>query len=358
VRAAQIAVAASALFLLGALAAVAAPPAIGINYDWWKLSTVSLKQCRTDGSARDVGQWFLPFYQMASVRATVRQQLRAMRGSGFATLRLLVFYYHSTDASSEDSFNSTDGSISQTDRAKLHDFITDVAAAGFRRIEVVPSFQAENWLYCRNRVWGDCFDPSRIEENWRFIRETARTAIGAAPGLDLRFDLANEAAPDPTMTPHTLANAKRYLQTIAGRFQREFGGAWTVSTARSEGSPASETASRLDLLLADLGQAGVVPKFLELHAYSEDGNDLTLSLDTLDAVAARIGAAEILGELRYHSSVQAAAIAAWLRRHPSAKMADVIQWPEYDPTLVCARLPAPPYVPGPYSAIDEGIGGR
>jgi hypothetical protein len=317
------------------------------------MTPVSLHECRADGEPRNSGVWFLPHYDRSNVRRTVQAQLREMHRSGFTTLRLLVFYYRTTDASSDDSFTSTDGSIKPSDRTKLADFVRDADAAGFSHLEVVPSFQAENELYCRNAAWGDCFQPSLTAQNWRFIEATARTALAARGRLQLRFDLGNEDAPDPTMPPATLQNAKRYLQFVAGHFQREFGSEWTISTARSSASQATETATRVNLLLDDLRAAGLTPKYLELHSYSGDGNDMTASLDEISAIADRIGASIVLGELRYHSDAQAGAIVAWLRAHPAARVADVIQWPERDPSQVCALDPSPPYTPGPLGAIAE-----
>jgi hypothetical protein len=141
------------------------------------------------------------------------------------------------------------------------------------------------------------------------------------------------------------------LQSIAGRFQAEFGSRWLISTARSEGSTAAETAARLNLLLADLAASGLRPRFLEIHNYSADGNDLWESLDETERTARRIGADVILGELRYHNDVQAATIAGWLVRHPDSRLVDVIQWPQADPSQVCAIDPTPPYTPGPFARL-------
>jgi hypothetical protein len=328
---------------------------IGINYDWWRFSLMSLHDCRQQQQPRSVGSWILPQYQDAHIRAVVKTQLAAMHHAGFTSLRIMDFYYHTTDAHADDSFTSTDGSITAGDRRKLGDFVHDIASAGFTSLEVVPSFQAENWLYCRNHTWGDCFEPQRTSENWRFIEETARTVLAAKGSMTVRFDLGNEAAPDPSMAQQTLANARAYLQTIAGRFQAEFGNVWGMSAARSDASTANETTARQALLLDDLAQAGLHPKFLELHLYTPDGNDITESLDRMQALAERIDARVILGELRYHSDAQAAAIGGWIAAHPSSRIVDLIQWPEYDPSQICAIDPQPPYTPGP---LEGAIGGR
>jgi hypothetical protein len=340
-----------------ALPAASAQPSrvgIGINYYWWRTWLLSPADCRAEQTARTFGSWFLPHYQRSDVRAAVRSQLRAMHASGFTSLRVPVFFYRDS-APVTDSFTSLDGTVSAADRTKLAHFVGDVRAAGFKTLELVPTFQDKNDIYCRNHQWGDCFVPARTVENERFIDGVAQTAIAAAGGMQLRFDLGNEQAPDPRMPAVTLAQAKRYLQTIAGNFQRRFGSNWLISAARSGRSQAWETRDRLDLLVADLAQAGLHPKYLEIHNYTGDGNDLYQSLNMAQRIAQRIGAKIVLGELRYHSTVEADAIAAWLHRHPDSRVVDVMQWPEYNPNILCNIDPTPPYTPGQLGKLPAKI---
>ena len=332
--------------LVTAAAARAAHPAIGINYLWWSFTPVSVRDCKAEREPNAVGAWVVPNYQNANVRAAAREQLRAMHAAGFTTLRTILIYDRSAD-DDPTAFTSLDGSVSPADRAKLTNFVRDVGAAGFSTLELVSSFDSENWIFCRNKAWGDCFDPARTNDNWRFISQTAQTAITAAGPLKLRFDLGNELAPDPHMPASTLAHAKTYLQTIAGRFRASYGDGWLFSMARSENSTAGETRERLELLVADLTEAGLSPKYLELHSYSDDGNDMVQSLDAAQTIAERIDARIVLGELRYHSIAQASAIGGWLTKHPESRVADLILWPEFDPSQACAPLPSLPYTPGP-----------
>jgi hypothetical protein len=335
-----------AFALLLTAAVRAAEPAIGINYLWWSFTPVSLHECKVEKEPRSVGAWVVPNYQDSAVRAAARRQLRAMHAAGFTTLRTVLIYDRSSDPD-PTAFTSMDGSVSSADRAKLQNFVRDAGAAGFTTLEIVSSFDSENWIYCRNHAWGDCFNPARTDDNWRFISQTAQYAIAAAGPLALRFDLGNEQAPDPHMPARTLARAKSYLQTIAGRFRAAYGDGWLFSMARSDDSTAAETRERLDLLVADLAEAGLKPKYLELHSYSNDGNDMVQSLDAAQAIAERIDAHIVLGELRYHSTEQASAIAGWLRKNPQSRVADLVLWPETDPSQACAILPALPYTPGP-----------
>ena len=331
---------------------LAAAIGIGVNYNWYAFHLESMHDCSTNRESRSVGTWILPQYGDGRVRATVQRQLAAMHASGFTTLRVLVFHDHST-GTEDDSFTSLDGSLMPADARKLHDFVGDVARAGFRSLELGPAFVNENSLYCNRHVWGDCFDPKRSDENWRFISGVATTAIGAAGSMPLRFDLGNEQAPDPRMPAATLQNAKKYFGTIATRFQTAFGSIWLISSARSDASNAGETADRLNLLVDDLSAAGLKPPFLEVHTYSADGNDLKQSLDDAQRIAQNVGANVILGELPYHSAVQAKTVAGWIARNPDSRLIDVLQWPERDPSEVCAVDPVPPYTPGPYYNVGS-----
>jgi hypothetical protein len=323
---------------------------IGMNYNWWKFALVSPRECNAEKQPRSVGSWILPAYAEPDVRRVVTSQLRAMRRAGFTTLRIIVFYGHSADPDSS-AFTSTDGTMAAADRRKLANFVGDISAAGFRSLEIAPDFGAENWVYCRHRRWGDCFDAARTGENWRFIAQSAETAFAAGGSMSIRVDIGNEEAPDPRMPASALAHAKTYLQTIAARFEARFGSRWLVSAARSAASPATETGDRLGLLVADLAAVHLVPTYLELHDYSGDGNDMKMSLDAMQALAQRIGAQIVLGELGYHNAVQASAIAGWIARNPSSRLVDLMQWPEYDPSKICAIDPVPPYTPGPLGRI-------
>jgi hypothetical protein len=343
-----------AFLLFAATAAASAREiGIGINYNWWKFTLIGPRECKAEQQPRSVGTWILPAYDDPSVRRIVKSQLQAMHSSGFTTLRIVIFHGHSSDPD-PTAFTSMDGSLSRGDRDKLSAFVSDVASAGFKTLEIVPDFGAENGVFCRTQAWGDCFDAARTNENWQFIERSTETTVAAAGPMSVRTDIANEAAPDPTMPARTLEHTKTYLQTIASRFRAKFGDSWLISASRSNASPATETAARLTLLVDDLAEAGLTPRYLELHDYSADGNDMKVSLNAVQALAQRIGASIVLGELRYHSDVQSSAIAGWLKANPSSRIVDLIQWPEYDPTHVCGIDPVPPYTPGALGAVRGG----
>jgi hypothetical protein len=323
---------------------------IGVNYNWWKLDLTSLEECKAQGKSRSVGTWILPAYRNPDVRQVVNDQLRTMRRAGFSTMRVLVYYKH-VSWSDPTSFTSMDGNLSSVEESELHDFVGDIAAAGFSTLEISVDFGGENWLFCRKGDWGDCFDATRTDENWRFISQVAQTALAAAGAMAIRFDLGNEHAPAPTMPARTLKQAKTYLQTIAGRFAARFGDAWLVSAGAPSDAPATQATQRLDIVIADLAEIGLVSRYLELHQYSDDVAGVDSSLDAVQSLAQKTHAQVVLGELPYHNAAQSAAISDWLGGHPDSRIVDLIQWPEFDPSKICAVNPNPPYTPGPLGAI-------
>ncbi len=86
-------------------------------------------------------------------------------------------------------------------------------------------------------------EPRRTGASYRKSPKSRANAAGAMP---LRFDLSNEACPASNMLPATIANAGRYLTTIAGRFEAQFGSNWLISCPNS---PRSERAALMVKLL-------------------------------------------------------------------------------------------------------------
>ena len=107
--------------------------------------------------------------------------------------------------------------------------------------------------------------------------------------MPLRFDLSNEACPASNMLPATIAtHAGRYLTTIAGRFEAQFGSNWLISCPES---PRSERAALMVKLLLD---AGLSPRFIEIHTYRTDPSWVFGALDGANSLAQRLDATLIL----------------------------------------------------------------
>jgi hypothetical protein len=321
----------------------AAGISIGMNYAWWRLDPANLIKCKTHPGAAFWHAGILPQYGQEGVRATVQQQLKSMKASGFTTIRTLIMNRRPPPRDGLDgTLVSMDGSIAPQDRQNIAKFVSDVRGAGFHFLEISFGFLTENGPYCRRKVYGDCFDITRAAENWRFIEEATRAVMSSTGGMEVRFDLQNEGCPSHYLAATTIKRVSAYLQTISLKFQQTFGNNWLVSC------PDAPHAERISLLLDALGKVGLTPKYLEEHTYKMDAAAVGDMLDAASAAAQRIGADLIIGESRYHSPQQAAIFGDWLRAHPGNPIININEWPLSDrrPPIGCGFDTPPPYTPG------------
>jgi hypothetical protein len=329
-------------------AALAADIQIGMNYNWWRWIPRTEAECRAHPALAFRGNWLLYQYEDPKVRKAVIQQLHEMRQAGFTLLKILVYHRRPGLDHNPEYFYSQDGSLSAPDKAKLQNFVSDIAAAAFKSLEVGMGIPDQNAPFCRRRVWGDCFQPQRTDENWRFISDVTKAVTQMSNGLSLVFDLSDEGAcPAANMEPRTLLNTNRYVQTIARRWQDQFGSNWVISC------PNSPRAARLDLLVSYLGEAGLSPKYLEIHNYETDPTSINPTLDEVQRIATQLGAQAILGETQYNNSEKAAILANWLQRHHDSRFSAMIMWPvQGGSKRGCPQMDTPPpYVPGPLSIV-------
>jgi hypothetical protein len=270
----------------------------GINYTWFRLNDAQMTQCAHAPASIFWGGGILAQYGSPDVRRVVADQLRSMRQAGFLVIRTLIIGRRPFMDHSEGPITFQSGNLTEAERQNVISFVRAIEAAGYPKLEISFGFLERNAIYCHTHEWGDCFDTSRTEENWRFVSGVAQAALSARSSLSVRFDLLNEGCPSPYMPPRTIENATAYLQTMAARFASSFGSDWLVSC------PDSPRAQRLEMLLHLLGERGLVPKFLEIHTYRTDPSVVISSLDAANEMATQIGAELILGEFRYHSAEQ------------------------------------------------------
>ena len=327
--------------------AVGADVDVGMNYSWWRFEPATLAGCKSRPASVFRGNWIVDQYQSADVRQIVQTQLRQMRAAGFSRLRTLIYHRRPTNDRSSGALISEDGAVVPGDRETLRSFFSDIASAGYRGLEITYGFVEQNSLYCHKNKWGDCFDPRRTDENWRFVADVAETALGVAGMPELRFDLANEGCAAPSMPAETIANAGRYLRTVAARFGERFGDQWLVSCADSA------RAERVALLIQQLAEINLRPRTIEMHTYSTDAGHLHGELEAANAIAQRLDAALVVGEMRYHSSDENDLLLGWLRSQPQTQLREIFEWPLRDPSTGCGMDVGPPFTPGPLLTRSE-----
>jgi hypothetical protein len=140
---------ASVLSAAAAPVSVASDIEIGMNYNWWRFAPKTQEECRAHPASPFRGNWLLPRYQDKDVRDAVRDQLREMRRAGFTLLKIFVYHRRPHLSRDIEFFFSEDGSLAPEDRTKLQNFVSDIASAGFKGLEVATGFIDQN-----ASVWG------------------------------------------------------------------------------------------------------------------------------------------------------------------------------------------------------------
>lgn len=324
-------------------AAAAEKPKLGINYNWYQLRADQIPECDEHPAWVLWGGGVVQQYNDPKIRDAVRGQLAQMHGAGFVSMRIILHASHLPADHKEGLIHTVSGDISSQDQDNIRNFVGDVAAAGFRSLEVAFGFQQEGKIFCKVNVWGDCFDPARTDANWRYIDGATALVKSSAHAMSLRFDLNNEGCVAPSMPASTIANAKKYLSTIASRFREKYGDdEWLISC------PDSQRGVRLAAMLEGLRESDLKPKFVEIHTYKEDPDHVREVITTANDMAAQIDAKLILGELRYHSAIQEKVIHEFILNHPNNRIVEILQWP-HAASGKCPIDVQPPYDPGPYS---------
>jgi hypothetical protein len=299
------------LALAGSSAArrvAAPPPLIGANYSHFENENCSLE---------DTG--IIRHYDVPGVRARVNAQLVAMRSAGIETLRLLL--WHMTDVGSHrwGVVSSSGGRLSEPERSNLIRYVRDVRSAGFGQLTV--SF-GPMWT---NSPFGQpqyVYDPSKLEENWSFIRDV-RALLKLHGPASIRIDLINEASPSDYTPSEQQPGLRRYIAELYSRYVKAYGNEDVLVSAIAKGDP-SRLANLVQILL-DTGQP--LPRWFEIHP-SYTAAEALRDLRAADATLAARGLSQpfVIGEEAYDNGPVAQAIADFTRTS-TRPVSEVIEWP-------------------------------
>ena len=158
-------------------AAADPPPLVGANYTHYSITGCSLQ-----------GTGIVAGYDKDGVRETVRAQLAAMRASGMASLRLVLWHTSEITGREWGVVPSAGGELPEPYRSNLATYLTDVREAGFEQLTVAFAPAAANDPRAKS------YDATRFEENWRFL-ENVRPLIKRYGPPSTHIDLINEGAP-------------------------------------------------------------------------------------------------------------------------------------------------------------------
>lgn len=253
------------------------------------------------------------------VAREVRRQLRRMRQSGLASLRLIVWHMRDVPRQHWGVVPSRGGRVPPPFRDHLVAYLREVRRLGFRRLTVSFSPQWAN--NPRDEAWA----AGRLEENWAFIRDVRALTLEHGP-VDVRFDLLNEGAPSNHAPAARRVRVMEYVGEVWRRYADAFGtGDATVSVIAPR-TP-HDGGRRLENLVDALGGEGArLPSWFELHLnYGPAG--VSWGMHYVDSVLADRSLEQpiTIGETSYDDAAVADAIGAFSSRS-ERPLEEVIQW--------------------------------
>jgi hypothetical protein len=286
---------------------------IGVNYTHYRYPNCGLNN---GGIVVDYGQ--------PGVRRDVQRQLAAMRAAGVQTLRLLL--WHVTDASGMrwGIVSSDDGHLSEPYRSNLIHFLGDVREAGF--LELTLAFAPEGNNAPLPPAPGNLWDPTKFEENWRFIRDV-RPLLKRYGPASTHVDLINEGAPPAWQTSEVIAQANTYITNMWSNYVDAFGSEdASFSSVGADGS--YDTAARMQNLIDALRASGrPLPYWFDVHPpYDHDGMLAVLQAVNETLTANGLSQPLVIGETAYDDDPVAAAIKQF-EATSKRQILEVMEWP-------------------------------
>ena len=230
----------------------------GINYDVVDANTARTSDCKSDPNAAVHQKFVLARYINAPMRAAAQEQLKALRRSGFTSVRSIAEIFpcpHPTG----DLINTK--KIDDTVTSSIHHYVQDVKDAGFAELILAFGTQGTANPACRKKEWGDCFDPATVSASVA-AEEALIRAAHSVNGISLRLDLLNEAC-----------ISKSVPQLVNDNFTQLIGAAVKMHAANFATIPATvscqleRTGDGLAALSRLFIQDGDKIGFFDIHAY-------------------------------------------------------------------------------------------
>jgi hypothetical protein len=273
------------------------------------------------------GASILTSYDKPGVRDTVRPQLKQMRDSGFTDLRTqfptapqpLPGFFWVGDVKRA-------GSI-------LSEYASDVAAAGFRNLEIEYGTRAASHA-CG---YGACLDQAIIESTVKFMI-AVRHMLGAPP-LSMTFDMAPEEC--------GFRGQPASIQTYVRQFVAAYLAAFPMdkTTISCGARRFVEGRASIDDAYRYAGRSG--PSYYELHLYYAPSPRFESIADTIVQIREALADSRtpiVVGETGYGDAGSLAEIEDGLS-DVGGELRAIYFWPKSQPwPLDCTADTAPPYL--------------
>jgi hypothetical protein len=307
-------------------------PAYGMTFTFLSVDESKVNQCATASRGATIqNSVFITRYDQPEIRSQVQSRLVEMRRSGFQEVRLVLYF--GPDAKSRDWFDLNDAHRAAS---LLSLYVGDVKAAGFSRFFLAFSGQGTASPICRNKAWGDCWDPATTSRVNDFM-STVRSEAGSFSQISMRFDLALEMCAPPDLPELLKKNLLQYSRSVINNYSKKFPKDETTISCNLARFPKGRRA-----IDESYESAGLKPGFYDIHAYHQPDQDAKALTDIISADLKTSTIPVLVGEISYGDRGNLQTLTQGLAAAAGGLPA-IYFWPLKDYPSSCHADVAPPY---------------
>jgi hypothetical protein len=324
-------------------------PLVGVEYSHFAVHGCDL-----------AGTGIIDQYNQSGVRQAVRLQLAAMHSRGLSTLRLIIWHMTRVSGKRWGVLPSGGGRLGEPFRNNMSEFLHDIRSAGFASllVEFAPMWRNNPFPTFENGRFVNRFDPSKLDENWRFISDVRRLVKRYGPA-NTWIDPIVEGAPSNAMLRFAGNQIRGYLAEIYSRYVDAFGNADVFISSIAPPEPGTrpgqpDPAQRLQNLIDILRSTRrPLPRVFAVdlpNSRSLQNGDAIYGLQQVDATLNANGLAQplIVAETLYGDREYAREIATFIDSSPRP-VSQVLEWPRTrDEHCSPGLAVSPPYIADAY----------
>ena len=296
---------------------------IGVNITHGHLISGSVAQCSPEARKVTISRQDSIILNYAAERTSTQETMSTVVAGGALDLRTVIWVWL-TDIQGrppEDRIGSASvvgGALSPGYLHNLRLFVEDAKAAGFKRLILAFGPQGKANPTCRVKNWGDCYDVRAVDPSWAALSAIV-VAVPDTPGMQVVFDISNEACPSVTNSNVELQAGELLRRFVATYPRRSF----TISCAADN---ARQVQRKLQAVTRLFASVGVNPAFLDIHMYFT-ANEAAVAAAEAERIAQNFGVPWIVGEIPPDSP--AIPILAELKQRQQIPLLNaILTWPK------------------------------
>jgi hypothetical protein len=334
---------------------------VGFNLLHSQIDVSKVTECKVLGAGATLSAQnsIVNHFNDPDVRKRTMSDLEAMAQQGAKAFRSFVFFApHPNDNAIAHLgvVNINDDTVHRQIVKNIFDLVSQAQKAGYDHMFLAFGAMGTLAPNCFHHAWGDCFDPSSINQTWAFEQPIIQAANRAAgPSFQLTFDLGNELCFNDSND--LLDQQKRiFVQRITGLYANTFHNRnFTVSCHAPH---LFGFLARLSSTYSAFRHWGTLPNVITLHLGDWRSADLAKVVLEANSIAESSNANVAVDETAYSNSSTYQLLGHLSANGQASRLKSILFWPN-SISSGCHISVAPPYNMRPMEYdIKSGEGWR